>query len=161
METVFWRNFTRLCEAHWTTPNAVARKLGIPSGAVAEWKQDAFPTIPRGEVLQKIADRFRVTVQDLVSGEPIDAETLRFMKLLKRASPEKRRAVLILLECTPNEEKNDAPKTEMQERIYEAAEVVTDIIRHYSESSAYLATSAEVVVQAATALAELAKVATK
>lgn len=161
METVFWKNYTRLCEAHWTTPNAVARKLGIPSGAVADWKHDAFPTIPRGEVLQKIADRFRVTVQDLVSGDPIDDETLRFMKLLKRASPEKRRAVLVLLGCAPNEVKNDAPKVTMQERIDEAADSLTKIIHHYSESSDYLSSSAEVVVQAATALAELAKVTMK
>ena len=49
----------------------------------------------------------------------------------------------------------------MQTRIDEAADSLMRIIRNYSESSEYLATSADVVVQAATALAELAKVATK
>ena len=49
----------------------------------------------------------------------------------------------------------------MQTRIDEAADSLMRIIRNYSESSEYWATSADVVVQAATALAELAKVATK
>ena len=49
----------------------------------------------------------------------------------------------------------------MQTRIDEAADSLMAIIRHYSESSAYLATSAEVVAQAAAALAELAKVTMK
>lgn len=161
MGTIFWRNYTRLCDAHWTSPNVVARELGIPSGAVAEWKQDAFPTIPRGEVLQKIADRFHVTVQELLSGEPVDDKTARIMKLLKRASPEKRKAVLVLLDCAPTEQKTPSPKPEMQARIDEAADSLMKIIRQYSESSEYLSTSADVVVQAATALAELAKVTTK
>lgn len=161
METIFWRNYKRLCEAHWTSPNTVARELGIPSGAVSDWKNDTVPVVPRGEVLQKIADRFRVTVQDLVGGEPITAQTVRFMKAMKCTTPEKRKAALVLLDCDLREIKMPDPKAEMQNRIYEATEAVTDIIRHYSESSAYVASSAEVVVQAATALAELAKVATK
>lgn len=49
----------------------------------------------------------------------------------------------------------------MQTRIDEAADSLMAIIRHYSKSSEYLAEYANVVVQAATALAELAKVATK
>ena len=49
----------------------------------------------------------------------------------------------------------------MQTRIDEAADSLMRIIRLYSESSEYWSTSADVVVQAATALAELAKVTTK
>lgn len=94
-------------------------------------------------------------------GEAIDDVRLRIMKLMKQSGPEKRRAVLVLLDCDLADIKMPDPKDEMRDRIYEAAEAVTDIIRHYSESSEYLATSAEVVVQAATALAELAKVTTK
>ena len=49
----------------------------------------------------------------------------------------------------------------MQTRIDEAADSLIAIIRHYSKSNEYLAEYADVVVQAATALAELAKVTTK
>lgn len=49
----------------------------------------------------------------------------------------------------------------MQTRIDEAADFLMRIIRYYSKSIGYSAKNADVVVQAATALAELAKVATK
>ena len=86
--------------------------------------------MPRIYALQRIAERFSVAVQDLVSG-------------------------------APTEPKTPSQKPDMQTRIDEAADSLMKIIRHYSESSEYLATSADVVVQAATALAELAKVTTK
>lgn len=158
METIFWRNYKRLCDAHWTLPTAVGRKLGFPSGTVTGWKNGKVPT---SEELQKIAEHFSVSEQVLLHGEAIDDVRLRIMKLMKQSGPEKRRAVLVLLDCDLADIKMPDPKDEMRDRIYEAAEAVTDIIRHYSESSEYLATSAEVVVQAATALAELAKVTTK
>lgn len=126
-ETIFWRNYKRLCEDFGSNPTAVARDLGITSGAVSGWKSGRMPHI---YALQRIAERFSVAVQDLVSGEP-------------------------------TEPKASSQKPDMQTRIDEAADSLMKIIRHYSESSEYLATSAEVVVQAATALAELAKVTTK
>ena len=126
-ETIFWRNYKRLCEDFGSNPTAVARELGISSGTVTGWKSGRMPRI---YALQRIDERFSVAVQDLVSGAPTKPKT-------------------------------PSPKDEMRDRIYEAAEAVTDIIRHYSESSEYLAEYANVVVQAATSLAELAKVATK
>ena len=66
-----------------------------------------------------------------------------------------------MLDCAPTEPKTHIQKPEMQTRIDEAADSLVAIIRHYSESSEYLAEYADVVVQAATALAELAKVTTK
>ncbi len=158
METIFWRNYIRLCDAHWTLPTAVGRKLGFPSGTVTGWKNGKVPTSVE---LQKIAEHFSVSEQVLLQGEAIDDVRLRIMKLMKQTSPEKRRAVLVLLDRDLTDIKMPDPKDEMRDRIYEAAEAVTDIIRHYSESSEYLATSADVVVQAATALAELAKVTMK
>lgn len=126
-ESIFWRNYKRLCEDFGSSPTAVARELGISSGTVTGWKSGR---IPRIYALQRIAKRFSVAVQDLVSGAPIEPKT-------------------------------PSPNPEMQARIDEAADSLMKIIRHYSESSEYLATSADVVVQAATALAELAKVTTK
>lgn len=49
----------------------------------------------------------------------------------------------------------------MQTRIDEAADSLMRIIRFYSKSIGYSTKNADVVVQAATVLAELAKVATK
>lgn len=126
-ETIFWRNYKRLCEDFGSNPTAVARELGISSGTVTGWKSGRMPHI---NALQGIAERFSVAVQDLVSG-------------------------------APTKPKAPSPKPEMQTRIDETADFLMRIIRHYSESSEYLATSADVVVQAATALAELAKVTTK
>ncbi len=157
-ETIFWRNYIRLCDAHWTLPSAVGRELRFPAGTVTGWRNGKLPT---AEELQKIAEHFSVSEQVLLQGEAIDDMTIEFMKAMKCTTPEKRRAALVLLDCDLADIKMPDPKDEMRDRIYEAAEAVTDIIRHYSESSEYLATSADVVVQAATALAELAKVTTK
>lgn len=158
METVFWRNYERLCVAHWTLPIATGRKLGFTADVVAGWKHGKFPS---PEELKKIAEHFSVSAQVLLHGEAIDNTSVELMKLMKRASPEKRRAVLVLLDRAPTEAENPAPKADMRSRIDEAADSLTKIIRQYSEPSSYLATSAEVVVQAATALAELAKVTIK
>ena len=49
----------------------------------------------------------------------------------------------------------------MQTRIDEAADFLMRIIRYYSKSIGYSAKNADIVVQAATVLAELAKVTTK
>lgn len=49
----------------------------------------------------------------------------------------------------------------MQTRIDEAADSLMRIIRFYSKSIGYSTKNADVVVQAATVLAELAKIATK
>ena len=66
-----------------------------------------------------------------------------------------------MLDCAPTEPKTHIQKPDMQARIDEAADSLMKIIRQYSESSEYLSTSADVVVHAATALAELEKVTTK
>ena len=49
----------------------------------------------------------------------------------------------------------------MQARIDETADFLMRIIRYYSKSIGYSVKDADVVIQAATVLAELAKVATK
>lgn len=127
METIFWRNYKRLCEDFGSNPTAVARELGISSGTVTGWKSGRMPRI---YALQRIAERFSVAVQDLVSG-------------------------------APTEPKTPIPTHEMQTRIDETADSLMAIIRFYSKSIGYSTKNADVVVQAATVLAELAKIATK
>lgn len=61
---MFWNNFVALCDQHETKPNPAAAEMGFSSAVVTKWKNG---TVPRGKTLQKIADYFNVTVNDLLS----------------------------------------------------------------------------------------------
>ena len=60
---MFWENFVRLCSERDTKPNPVAKELGFSSGSVTDWKNGKTP---RPTTIQKIADYFGVTVEDLL-----------------------------------------------------------------------------------------------
>jgi repressor LexA len=64
---MFWQNFVRLCEEKGIKPTPAAAEMGFPSASVVKWKRG---TIPRGTTLQKIADYFSVSVDDLLSDTP-------------------------------------------------------------------------------------------
>ena len=64
---MFWDNFERLCREKGMKPTPAAAEIGFPSASVVKWKKGA---IPRGTTLQKIADYFNVTVNDLLSDTP-------------------------------------------------------------------------------------------
>lgn len=64
---MFWENFVALCDQHETKPNPAAAAMGFSSAVVTKWKNG---TVPRGKTLQKIADYFSVTVNDLLSDTP-------------------------------------------------------------------------------------------
>lgn len=64
---MFWQNFVRLCEEKGIKPTPAAAEMGFPSASVVKWKKG---TIPRGTTLQKIADYFNVTVNDLLTDAP-------------------------------------------------------------------------------------------
>lgn len=66
---MFWNNFVAICDQHETKPNPAAAAMGFSSAVVTKWKNG---TVPRGKTLQKIADYFGVTVNDLLS-DPGDA----------------------------------------------------------------------------------------
>lgn len=42
-ETEFWRAFKELCDQNGTTPNAVAKELGLASGSITAWKNGRKP----------------------------------------------------------------------------------------------------------------------
>lgn len=67
---MFWENFLALCMKDGTSPNAIAKKLGISSGAVTKWKKEK--SIPHNTTLKKIADYFNVSIDSLV-GRNADA----------------------------------------------------------------------------------------
>lgn len=62
-ENTFFPRFYQLCRNHGTSPNAVGRLLGIPSGSITAWKQGAAP---RSATLNKIAEHFDVSVDFLL-----------------------------------------------------------------------------------------------
>ncbi len=64
---MWYEQFDRLCDENGTTPTAfVTNVLGLSSSKVTAWKQG---TIPKIEILQQIADYFRVTVGFLFDGK--------------------------------------------------------------------------------------------
>ncbi len=63
IDNYFWSNFVKLCNEHGTSPNAIAKELGISSGSVTGWKNGAFP---RDGTLIKIAVYFNVSTDYLL-----------------------------------------------------------------------------------------------
>ncbi len=56
---MFWDKYVALCNKVKKSPNAVAKEIGISSGAVSGWKSGG---IPQAAKLLKIADYFGVPV---------------------------------------------------------------------------------------------------
>lgn len=61
---MFYDNFVKLCADKGQKPTPTAKEIGFSSAALVKWKNG---TIPRGKTLQKIADYFGVTINDLLS----------------------------------------------------------------------------------------------
>lgn len=59
-ETEFWTAFKELCDRNGTSPNAVARELGLSSGSVTAWKKGATPTM---QTIGRIAMHFGVGME--------------------------------------------------------------------------------------------------
>ena len=76
-DTTFFSRFYSLCREHGTSPNAVGRALGIPSGSITAWKQGAAP---RPATLHKLAAHFSVSVDYLLgkTESSITDEELKF-----------------------------------------------------------------------------------
>lgn len=64
---MFYTNLQALCQQKQITPAVVARDLRLSSGLPTFWKKGS---IPKPDTLQKIADYFGVTVNDLLSDTP-------------------------------------------------------------------------------------------
>lgn len=114
---MFWENFVKLCTAHNTKPNPVAKELGFSSGSVTDWKNGK---VPRPTTIQKIADYFGVTVDYLLGNEekekalPSPAQSLNeteaeLVKAFRSAAPETQDAVLRVLQIdTGRTQRKDA-----------------------------------------------------
>lgn len=63
-EIVFYDNFIRLCAQRSVTPSAVMRAIGLNKSSATYWKKGSTPS---SDTLQKLADYFGITVDDLLS----------------------------------------------------------------------------------------------
>lgn len=59
------KNIKRLCDEHDISFWALERSTGIGNGVIAKWEGKS----PRIDTLQKVADYFGVTVDDLLAQE--------------------------------------------------------------------------------------------
>lgn len=55
-----------ICQQHGTTPTALCKALGLSTSMVTNWKNGR---IPNGATLQKIADYFSVSVDELLGND--------------------------------------------------------------------------------------------
>lgn len=85
-ETEFWRAFKELCDQNGTSPNAVAKELGLASGSITAWKNGRKPHF---ETIGRLASYFGVDMgvfyglaetEKVPTGEPAGAteEQIRF-----------------------------------------------------------------------------------
>lgn len=107
---MFFDVFQMLCKRRGKSPTGVGLELGIAKTTVSGWKNRG--NVPSGDVLQKIADYFDVSVDFLITGdkekEPpagdsvdprqsmhdridnmTDEEYQRFVEILKLVSPDR------------------------------------------------------------------------
>ena len=63
---MFWDIFVSLCTKNGTSPNGVAKKIGVSSGSITTWKQGRMP---HNNTILKIANYFDVSVDYLLGKE--------------------------------------------------------------------------------------------
>lgn len=106
---MFYDNFVRLCEQRGEKPSPVAQKLGCTTSNVALWKKGSTP---RPAVLQRFAEYFGVTVQELLFGDKQEpAATVRDDRSEKDAIllewfhslPEEKRQAILSLAGAPKD----------------------------------------------------------
>lgn len=71
---MFWERFSELCNANGISANAVCAQLGFSTAAATHWKNG---TMPKGDVLVKIADFFSVSVDYLLGRVVSDNSTFK------------------------------------------------------------------------------------
>lgn len=100
---MFWENYVRLCVDNGISPNGLAKMIGMSSGSVTMWKRGS---IPHASSLQKIADYFHVSVNELLGKEDREIvldkvsehfasdRTPEFLSLFQRLTKEQQHIVI-------------------------------------------------------------------
>lgn len=68
---MFKSNFIRLCNARGIAPTVACRAIGLTAATFTKWDENS---VPRRATLQKFADYFGVTVDELVGTSDETAE---------------------------------------------------------------------------------------
>lgn len=70
---MFWQRLIELCRENGTSPSAVAREIGMKSaGTATAWKNGS---VPRADVIERIAKYFNVPVSSFYNSKPIEYES--------------------------------------------------------------------------------------
>lgn len=64
---MFFDNFQKICIDNGVSPSKVVTDIGMNKSAVTYWKTKG--STPNGDVLQKIADYFGISVENLLAGK--------------------------------------------------------------------------------------------
>lgn len=99
---MFYNNFEKLCTKIEKNPSTVAEELGFTKSMASHWKRGM---VPRVSSRKKIADYFGISVEELMGtkkepagqGELDDESMVELTELMRKASPEKRKALIELL----------------------------------------------------------------
>lgn len=101
---MFFNNFVDLCNKKRISPSAAAEEMGFKRSVVTRWSQG---TQPRQATLQRIADYFGVTVEELTAEKgnkpalpqenELDELRRKAIEELLKASDKKIEAVIALL----------------------------------------------------------------
>lgn len=72
--TTFWKNYIYLCQKNGETVYEAASKSGASnsSGTISNWRNGSSP---QGEKLEKLANHFKVSANDLLTADIKRAET--------------------------------------------------------------------------------------
>ena len=85
---MFWDNFVKICNKNGVKPNKVCSDLGFSSGTATWWRKGRKP---RDTALQKIAEYFDITVEELLEEKKPTENGGRleeFTRLFESLSPE-------------------------------------------------------------------------
>lgn len=64
---MFYDIYSKLCKNKGLSPSKVALEMGINKGTVSVWKNKG--TTPQRDILQKIADYFNISIDELLGNE--------------------------------------------------------------------------------------------
>lgn len=112
-ESIFYKNYLRLCNSVKKAPSKVALELGLTKSAVSRWKTGGEPT---DATLQKIADYFGVPISTLIeeTGEKkqknpasVSADGKLYPVGYDRLTPENRKIVDRLIADLANNQSTD------------------------------------------------------
>lgn len=83
-KTTFFKNFVNLCNTIGKTPSVVLEEMGYHRTVFTRWRNG---TVPKKQALQKIAEYFRCSIEDLTTKpeQAVQPETLSCDSVLNRS----------------------------------------------------------------------------